>query len=345
MVTESSRPGAVPSLTALASGAGCGCKLAAPDLLPIVHDLPTAADRRLLVGSATSDDAAVFQLREDLALVHTVDFFTPPVDDPHAFGQIAAANALSDIYAMGGKPLTALNIVAFPLEQLGGQVLREILRGGLDIVERAGAIIVGGHSIRDAEPKYGLALTGVVDPAVMTTNAAGQAGDILVLTKPLGAGAIITARQRGHASAALEQAAVKVMTTLNATASEAAVRAGVRAMTDVTGFGLLGHLHHLCRESRLAAELDAKSVPAIDGVEPLFTDLNGVSGGSRRNAEWATEFASVEASVEPWRERLLTDATTSGGLLVAVHPDRAATVPGTVIGHLHVGEPGQIKVR
>ncbi len=334
-----------PSLTALSSGAGCGCKLAAADMLPIVRGLPLAVDERLLVGSATSDDAAVFRLSDDVALVQTIDFFTPLVDDPYDFGRIAAANALSDVYAMGGTPLTAMNVVAFPLEELGGEILREILRGGLDIVTSAGAVLVGGHSIKDAEPKYGMAVTGVVDPARMTTNAAALPGDVLVLTKPLGVGAIVTARKRDRASDDLLQAAIEVMVTLNDRAATAALDAGVRAMTDVTGFGLLGHLHNLCRESGLAAELHAESVPAIPGVQALLEDETGVSGGSMRNAEWADSFASIASQVQPWRARLVTDATTSGGLLAAVSADHADRLPGNVIGRLHDGPAGSISVR
>jgi selenide,water dikinase len=331
-------------LTSLSHGAGCGCKLPAADLLPIVRDLPSSDDPRLLVGSATGDDAAVFRLSDDLALVQTIDFFTPLVDDPYDFGRIAAANALSDVYAMGGRPLTAMNVVAFPLERLGGDVLREILRGGIDVVEAAGASLVGGHSIDDAEPKYGLAVTGVVDPAALVTNAGGRAGDALVLTKPLGVGAIVTARKRGGADDALLAEAVEVMTTLNDVASAAAVDAGARAMTDVTGFGLLGHLHNVARESGLAAEVIAADVPAIDGVEALLCDEGGVSGGSRRNGEYADGFASFAPGVPEWRRRLLSDATTSGGLLVAVAPERAARVPGAVVGRLVEGEPGTIAV-
>jgi selenide, water dikinase len=334
-----------PSLTALSSGAGCGCKLAAADMLPIVRGLPLVLDERLLVGSATSDDAAVFRLSDDIALVQTIDFFTPLVDDPYDFGRIAAANALSDVYAMGGKPLTAMNVVAFPLEELGGEILREILRGGLDIVNSAGAVLIGGHSIKDAEPKYGMAVTGVVDPARMTTNAAGRPDDVLVLTKPLGVGAIVTARKRDRAPDDVLLAAIEVMVTLNAHAAEAALDAGVRAMTDVTGFGLLGHLHNLCRESGLAAELDAQSVPVIPGVQVLLEDETGVSGGSMRNAEWAQSFASIASQVQPWRARLLADATTSGGLLAAVPADHADRLPGTVIGRLHDGPAGAISVR
>ena len=331
-------------MTSLAAGAGCGCKLPAAELLTVVRDLPAPADPRVLVGSTTGDDAAVFEIAPGVALVQTLDFFTPLVDDPYDFGRIAAANALSDVYAMGGRPVTAMNIVAFPLEQLGGDVLREVLRGGLDVVTQAGASIVGGHSITDPEPKYGLAVTGLVDPAAMTTNAGGRAGDLLVLTKPLGVGAIVTARKRGHADDALVAAATEVMTTLNAVASAEALAAGVTCMTDVTGFGLLGHLHHLCRESGLAAVVDAEAVPAIPGVEALLRDGDAVSGGSRRNAEWAAGFAAFDDAVEPWRRRLVTDATTSGGLLAAVAPSRAHAVQGAVVGRLAEGPAGTILV-
>jgi selenide,water dikinase len=337
-------PSIEASLTALSSGAGCGCKLAAADLLPIVRDLPVTLDERLLVGSATGDDAAVFRVSEEIALVQTLDFFTPLVDDPYDFGRIAAANALSDVYAMGGKPLTAMNVVAFPLEELGGDVLREILRGGLDVVTSAGAVLVGGHSIKDAEPKYGMSVTGIVDPEKVTTNAGGRAGDALVLTKPLGVGAIVTGRKRGSVSDELLARAVEVMVELNDHASDAALAAGARAMTDVTGFGLLGHLHNLCRESGLAAELDAASVPAIAGVEDLLADESGVSGGSRRNAEWARQFATIDGGVEPWRSRLIVDATTSGGLLAAVDAEAAGLLPGKVIGRLCTGPSGSISV-
>ncbi len=315
-------------------------------MLPIVRGLPAPRDDRLLVGCATGDDAAVFRVGENLALVQTIDFFTPLVDDPYDFGRIAAANALSDVYAMAGRPITAMNVVAFPLEELGGETLRAILRGGLEIVVRAGAVLVGGHSIKDAEPKYGMSITGVVDPARMTTNAAGRPGDLLVLTKPLGVGAIVTARKRGRASDELLEAAVEVMVRLNDDAAAAALAAGVKAMTDVTGFGLLGHLHNLCRQSQLGAELDAEAVPAIPGLEELLRDAGiGVSGGSRRNLEWSEGFASIASHVAPWRVRLLTDATTSGGLLVAANAEAAEMVPGAVIGRLRSGTAGTITVR
>jgi selenide, water dikinase len=335
-----------PALTALSHAGGCGRKIAAAELLPLVAGLPLQLDERLLVGSVGCDDAAVFQVREDLALVQSVDFFTPLVDDPYDFGRIAAANALSDVYAMGGTPLTALNVVAFPLERLGGGVLREILSGGAEVVANAGAIVVGGHTINDEEPKYGLAVTGVVSPASMTTNAAGRDGDELVLSKPLGVGAIVTARKRGHGSDELLEEAVQRMVALNDRARDAALDAGVRAMTDVTGFGLLGHLHNLCLASGLAAEVHAARVPAIAGVQPLLEGDAGVSSGTRGNLEWAAGFADVDAGVEPWRERLLADATTSGGLLAAVPAGiPAGQAVGTRIGRLCAGAPGAIAVR
>ena len=332
------------ALTSLSHGAGCGCKLPAAALLPIVGNLPASSAPELLVGSATGDDAAVWRVSDELALVQTVDFFTPVVDDAYDFGRIAAANALSDVYAMGGRPLTALNIVAWPLEQLGAAALGEVLRGGMDVVRAAGAEVVGGHSIDDPEPKYGLAVTGAVHPDRVIANAGGRAGDALVLTKPLGAGAVVTARKRGQADESQLAHAVEVMAALNADASAAAVAAGASAMTDVTGFGLLGHLHALARESGVAAQLDAAAVPALDGVELMLEDERALSGGSRRNREYAEGFASFAGGVAPWRARLVCDATTSGGLLVAVDPSRAAAVPGPVVGRLVAGDPGAIAV-
>jgi selenide,water dikinase len=336
---------ASPALTALSHAGGCGRKVAAAELLPLVEGLPAQLDERLLVGSVSCDDAAVFRVREDLALVLSVDFFTPLVDDPYDFGRIAAANALSDIYAMGGTPLTALNIVAFPVRQLGAEVLRAILLGGAAVVADAGALVVGGHTIKDSEPKYGLAVTGVVDPVRMTTNAAGQDGDLLVLSKPLGVGAVVTARKRGHCPDELLHEAVQTMVQLNGRAAQLAVNAGVRAMTDITGFGLLGHLHNLCLASGLAAEVHAASVPSIPDVAPLFEGGEGISSGTRGNLEWAASFTEIDHAVEPWRTRLLADATTSGGLLAAVPADKAEELVGVVVGRLCAGTPGAITVR
>ena len=331
-------------LTELSHGAGCGCKLGAADLEEVLSSLDGAGHPDVLVGPATADDAGVYRVRDDLALVQTVDFFTPIVDDPYDFGRIAAANALSDVYAMGGQPLTALNLVAFSLEELGGEVLREILRGGGDVVREAGAVVVGGHSIEDREPKYGLAVTGVVHPDQVLTNAGGRAGDALVLTKPLGAGAISTAFKRGPAGSWEVGSAVAVMTALNRDASVAALAAGAHAATDVTGFGLLGHLHELARASGVGAEVSASSVPAIDGALELLHLEDAVSGGARRNAAHAAGFASFADDVPVARRRLVTDPMTSGGLLVALPAERAAQVPGAVVGRLVAGAPGAISV-
>jgi len=329
------------SLTSLSHGAGCGCKIGAAELRPIVAALPRSSDPRVLVAADTADDAGVVRLTADLAIVQTVDFFTPIVDDPYAFGRIAATNALSDIYAMGGTPLSALNLVAYPLERLGAGVLGEILRGGHDAATAAGAAVVGGHSIDDPEPKYGMAVTGTVHPGAILTNAGGRPGDRLVLTKPLGAGAVATAIKRGLAGRELVERAVAVMTALNDTAAQQARAAGARALTDVTGFGLLGHLHELASASGCAAEVYAAAVPAIDGVLELLEDDRAVAGGSQRNRRDAAGFASFAASVEEPRRRLVTDAMTSGGLLAAVP---AATMDGSVVGRLVDGPAGAIAV-
>jgi selenide,water dikinase len=328
-------------LTSLSHGAGCGCKLSAADLRPIVASLPRPDDPRVLVAADTADDAGVVQISDDLAIVQTADFFTPIVDDPYSFGRIAATNALSDVYAMGGRPVSALNLVAYPLETLGPDVLREILRGGSDAVAAAGAVVVGGHSIDDPEPKYGMAVTGVVAPDEVLTNAGGRVGDALVLTKPLGAGAVATAIKRGLASPDLVERAVAVMTTLNDRAAEQARAAGAHALTDVTGFGLLGHVHELAAASGVAAEIDAAAVPAIEGVLDLLETDAAVAGGSRRNRTDAETFTTW-GDVPEVRRRLLTDAMTSGGLLAAV--PGADRIEGAVVGRLVAGEPGAIVV-
>jgi selenide,water dikinase len=330
-------------LTSLSHGAGCGCKLPAAVLRPLVAALPQPVDPRVLVGSATADDAAVVRVRDDLALVHTVDFFTPIVDDPYAFGRIAATNALSDVYAMGAEPISALNLVAFPLERLGADVLTEILRGGHDAVAAAGASIVGGHSIDDPEPKYGLAVTGTVHPDAILTNAGGRPGDALFLTKPLGAGTVATAIKRGLADEDLVARAIAVMTTLNADAARASRAAGARALTDVTGFGLLGHLYELAHASGCAAEVDAAAVPAIDGVLELLDGGEALAGGTRRNRADAETFTSFAADVPEARRWLVCDAMTSGGLLAAI-PAGGELVPGWPIGRLVDGPPGAISV-
>ena len=333
------------ALTSLSHGAGCGCKLPAASIGPLLAGLPGVSDPNVLVGFETADDAGVYRLRDDLAIVQTVDFFTPIVDDARQFGRIAACNALSDIYAMGADPVCALNLVAYSIEELGPEILTEILRGGAEIAAEAGAAIVGGHSIDDREPKYGMAVTGVVHPDAVLSNAGGQAGDALVLTKPLGAGAVSTAVKRGL-DAPLDEA-VEVMTTLNRDGSVAAREAGVHGMTDVTGFGLLGHLHELALASGLAAEVDAGAVPAIDGVRELLArpDEAAVAGGTRRNRAHAEgEFASFAAAVPEALRWLVCDAMTSGGLLASLAVADTPRMPGSVIGRLVAGEPGTISV-
>jgi selenide,water dikinase len=330
----------VVPLTSLSHGAGCGCKLPAAAIGPLLAGVPAATHPNVLVGFETSDDAGVYRLRDDLALVQTVDFFTPIVDDPFDFGRIAATNALSDVYAMGGTPVSALNLVAYSLAELGEAPLREILAGAAAVAADAGVAIVGGHSIEDAEPKFGMAVTGTVHPEEILTNAGGQVGDALVLTKPLGAGAVSTALKRGLPGAPLDEA-VTVMTTLNRDAGQAAREAGAHALTDVTGFGLLGHLHELALASGVAAEVDAGAVPAIDGVLELLESGEAIAGGTRRNRAYAAEFATFSDRVTEPRRWLVCDAMTSGGLLAAVP---AASMPGAVIGRLVAGEPGTISV-
>jgi selenide, water dikinase len=340
-------------LTSLSHGAGCACKIGPGDLRALISALPRSDDPALLVGSETADDAGVYRVSDELALVQTVDFFTPIVDDPYDFGRIAAANALSDLYAMGARPLTALNLVAFSLESLGPKPLAEILRGGADAAAEAGAAIVGGHSIDDPEPKYGMAVTGVAHPERIVRNSTGRPGDVLLLTKPLGAGAISSAAKRGRADAGLVARATDVMTTLNAAASEAALAVGPSAMTDVTGFGLLGHLRELTLAGGVGARIEAEAVPAIEGVLDLLADGEGGSGGQRRNREFVDAALHIEGSPAPGRLELLVDPMTSGGLLVAVPAERAGEMekalrraaPATAaVGWLTEGVPGAIEV-
>ncbi len=328
------------ALTQLSHGAGCACKLDPGVLHPLLRQLPKSGDPALLVGPELADDAAVYRVSDSLALVTTVDFFTPIVDDPYDFGRIAATNALSDVYAMGATPVTALNLVAYSLEELGEAPLREILRGGSDVCAIAGVAIAGGHSIDDREPKYGMAVTGVADPNRILRNSTALPGDTLRLTKPVGGGVVSTAAKRGLARPELVHAATAVMTELNRDAAAAAVSAGAHAMTDVTGFGLLGHLRELCEASGVAAELEATAVPAIPGVLELLASAEPpVAGGTRRNRDWVETAVEFDASVAEPLRWLVCDAMTSGGLLIA------GEGPGTVIGRLVEGSPGHVTVR
>ena len=303
------------------------------DLTAALAPLVPREDARILVGRETFDDAGVFRLSGDLALVQTVDFFAPIVDDPWEFGQVAAANALSDVYAMGGEPMTALSIVGFPTGTLPLEVLTRILRGGQDKVEEAGAVVIGGHTIVDDEVKYGLSVTGRVHPERLLTNATAREGDLLILTKPLGTGLVATAVKRGLATAAHERDVVASMSALNRQASATAVALGLRCATDVTGFGLLGHASHLARASQVSIAFDVAEVPALAGALPaLAAGLR--TGGAERNEAFLTQL--VDWGTTSAHERaLLVDPQTSGGLLVACPPalraDYLSAVPGSVV--------------
>jgi selenide,water dikinase len=300
-------------------------------------------DPSVLVGLATADDAAVVRLTDDVALVLTTDFFTPIVDDPFTFGQIAVANALSDVYAMGAVPRWALNLAGFPMKTLPLDVLTEILRGGGEKAREAGVSIVGGHTIDDAEPKFGLAVVGTVNPDRALRKGGGRAGDALVLTKAIGTGVVATGLKRGVAESAWVEAMTRSMVTLNKAAAEAALAAGVRAMTDVTGYGLLGHLLEMCRAGGHGARLEANAVPLLPGASRLV-DKDVVPGGTRANAEFVAEHVRFAGGVSPALQVLLADAQTSGGILAVVPPERAsamvAAVPGAaVIGSVVDGPP------
>lgn len=316
--------------------------------------MPLITDARVLVDASGWDDAAVFRLTDDRAIVATTDFFTPIVDDPYDFGRIAAANALSDLYAMGATPLFALNLVGWPRDSLPLEMLGEVLRGGAAVVREAGAAVVGGHSLDDPEPKYGLAAIGEVHPERILRVRGASPGYALVLTKPIGTGILATALKRGLVEAADVAPAVHVMTTLNAGAARAARTAGVAAVTDVTGFGLLGHLGNMLRASGAAAEIDAAAVPILPRAAELVR-AGAVPGGTRRNLSALDDHVRWDADVDDVDRVLLADAQTSGGLLMAVPPaatdrllaalEHEATPAAAVIGTVVPGEPGSMSVR
>jgi selenide, water dikinase len=298
--------------------------------------LPARSDPRVLVGRETFDDAGVFRLSDDLALVQTLDFFAAIVDDPYEFGQIAAANALSDVYAMGGEPLTALSIVGFPTGKLPIRVLTEILRGGQDKVHESGAIILGGHSVIDDEVKFGLAVTGRVDPRRMLTNAAGEPGDVLILTKPLGTGFVTTALKRDLIMRDVAGSTFDGMRLLNAAASRAALDLASRCATDVTGFGLLGHASHIARASNVSVRFRVATLPVYDQAYAAWR-AGASPGGADRNLEYLAELVDW-GPVTPFQRAVVTDPQTSGGLLVAMRPDRASDYLSRVSGSVIVGD-------
>ena len=319
-------------LTELSSCAGCAAKLGAAELRSVMERVSPATDSHVLVGYGSSDDAGVYLLQENLALVHTVDFFTPIVDDPYDFGRIAATNALSDVYAMGGRPLSALNIVAFP-EDLDLAILAQILEGGAAVAREAGVAILGGHTIKDAEPKYGMAVTGIVDPKRVVTNAGARPGDVLVLTKPLGTGILTTALKRGAIEARELDEAVRAMTTLNDRAAEAMLAAQAHAATDITGFGLLGHAYNMASASKVRLVFESNAVPFMARVLELI-DAGVVPGGTRHNAETHAAFTEFAPSVPNAVRIGLSDAQTSGGLLISLAPYAVAGL----VSDLHASE-------
>lgn len=320
-----------PRLTQYAHGGGCACKIPPGELEEVVRGLRGQARGDLLVGLDDGDDAAVVRLDAERALVATTDFFTPVVDDPYDWGRIAAANALSDVYAMGGRPVVALNLLGWPREVLDFALAAEVLRGGAEVCAQAGCHLAGGHSVDDPEPKYGLAVTGLAHPDRLLRNDSGRPGQPLSLTKPLGLGVL---NNRHKATGERFPQAVEVMTTLNDTASAAALAAGLTCATDVTGFGLLGHLHKLARASGVTAVVDSSAVPLVDGARESLR-AGFVPGGSRRNLDWVRPHVGMDA-VDEETALLLADAQTSGGLLLA------GEIPGaTMIGELVSRVDGQ----
>jgi selenide,water dikinase len=340
-------------LTAYSTKGGCGCKIGPADLRQVIHSLPqSVANPNLLVGIDTSDDAGVYQLSEDLALVQTVDFFTPIVDDPYSFGQIAAANAISDIYAMGGKPLTVLNIVAFPINKLDKQVLADILRGAGDKVQEAGATLVGGHSIDDNEPKFGLAVTGLIDPKKIRTNAGAKPGDKLILTKPIGVGILTTSIKKDRLNEQEVERLTRVMSTLNKTAAETMESYDVHACTDVTGFGLLGHASEMAKGSRVGIRIMKDQVPVLPRVRELAEE-GFVPGGTKNNFAYLQDSVTFPETMNQIDQWILCDAVTSGGLLISVAAEQAqdllddlvdAGVEASLIGETTTDHAGHIVV-
>lgn len=329
-------------LTKLAKRAGCAAKHPPGFLLPLLGMLPPITDPNVLVGSSTADDAAIYKLSDELALVLTTDFFTPIVDNPRDFGRVAAANALSDVYAMGGKPLSALSIVGFP-DTLPATMLGEILAGASEVAAEAGCAIVGGHTIKSEEPIFGLAVVGTIHPARVLSNAGAKPGDLLVLTKPLGLGIISTAAKNDLDSHGAMSEAIKVMTTLNRVAAEVLTRFEVHALTDVTGFGLLGHLRNMTAASGVTAEVWADAVPVIAAAR-AYAAAPIVPGGTRANLKFLNDWVNWDAEISTDQMLLLCDAQTSGGLLAAVPASQADEITSalTAAGTLAAAVVGRI---
>jgi selenium donor protein len=304
-------------LTHFTHGLGCACKLRPQALERILADLPLPNDAKVLVGLNTADDAAVYRLDENTAVVQTVDFFTPIVDEAYHFGAIAAANAFSDVYAMGGKPLFALNIVGFPSNRLPMEILKEILKGAQDKAREAGVSIIGGHTVDDTEPKFGLAVTGLIHPQKILTNSNAKPGDALILTKPIGLGIITTAIKRGMADNATINQAIEIMSELNKNASEAITKLPVNACTDITGFGLLGHLREMAIASKVNVKVYAAQTPILEQAKDFIT-AGVIPGGTLNNMEFVADSIKWSGKISKTIRTLLCDAQTSGGLLFSV---------------------------
>ncbi|WP_182200233.1 selenide, water dikinase SelD [Paraliobacillus salinarum] len=341
-------------LTTLTSKGGCGCKIGPADLDQVLRQLPsTEKNPNLIVGLETGDDAGVYKLNNNTALVQTVDFFTPIVDDPYDFGQVAAANAISDVYAMGGTPITALNIVAFPIANLDKSILSAILRGASDKLQEAGVTLVGGHSIDDQEPKFGLAVTGTVHPDNIKTNANAQVGDQLILTKPIGVGIYTTSLKRELLTKEEIATVTKVMATLNKDASELMQKYNVHACTDVTGFGLLGHATEMAQESKKEITLHYNDIPMLARVREL-ADAGAIPGGTKNNLNHVKDNVTFSEKLDQIDQWMLADAVTSGGLLLAVAKEDADAllnelhqnnIEAAQIGEITKGKPGHIQVK
>ncbi len=341
-------------LTGLVENAGCASKISQEDLKKALAGLPEIFDPRVLVSASTCDDAGVFKISSRMALVQSVDVFTPVVDDPYIFGQIAAANSVSDIYAMGGKPLTALSIIAFPIEKLSHRIMNKMLQGGIDKLKEAGVALLGGHSIKDKEIKFGFAVTGTINPARIITNDTAKPGDLLVLTKPIGTGILSFARQLCRAPEEGLREAERSMTELNKAAAEVMVKMGVRTATDVTGFGLAGHLSEIVCQSGVTAEVQAGNIPLFAGVLELVRE-GLISGAIERNREYSAQFIQRAKDVSDDMETILYDPQTSGGLLMAIEEKKSKALlrellrrgvgRAAVVGRITAKSKGKIRLK
>ena len=341
-------------LTKFVENAGCASKINQNDLKIVLDGLPEVSDPRVLVSADTCDDAGDFKINEKYALVQSVDVFAPSIDDPYTFGQIAAANSLSDIYAMGGTPLTALSIVGFPIETMSHKIMNQILLGGIVKMKEAGVVVIGGHSIKDNEIKFGFAVTGEINPQKIITNDRAKPGDVLVLTKPIGTGIIGFASQIGKAAQSAMKAISQSMAELNRVSSEVMRKMGVMTATDVTGFGLMGHLSEMVVQSGVTAEIFAQKVPVFDGVLE-YVKQGIVSGAVERNKEFASQYVKVEKGVSKEMEEILYDPQTSGGLLISISGKKAdqlisllkerGVVHTALIGRIISKSGGQIVIK